>query len=378
MSQTEQVFQRKLSTGLLTVVSSHSKPLEHLFEIAERRNPKRAFLFVSKILGRHIPVKPSVMRTSYQSLAAKLPKDLPEPVLFIGMAETAVGLAAGVYQEAKKSLNASVLLTSTRHPIDGELICEFKETHSHATDHLIYWPKDPALAKRVKDAKSLILIDDEATTGNTFSNLYAALAGAGIKGIERLVALTLTDWSQDAVLKKIEGPKVSAISLIQGKWDWAPTPDALPPAMPNVNVTAKGTVEITAPQCWGRLGMDETACLIDHDEIHVTPSQKVLVLGTSEFVWQPFLFAEKLEQMGADVYFSSTSRSPIAIGHAIESAISFTDNYGLGIPNFIYNVAHQQFDCIFLCCETPAKSVDLALIKALGNVAKHVEVISYE
>ncbi|SUJ10842.1 phosphoribosyltransferase domain-containing protein [Shewanella morhuae] len=98
MSQTEQVFKRKLSTGELTVVSSHSTPLEQFFEIAERRNPKRAFLFVSKMLGRHIPIKPSVMRSSYQSIAAMLPIDLPGPVLFIGMAETAVGLAAGVYK----------------------------------------------------------------------------------------------------------------------------------------------------------------------------------------------------------------------------------------------------------------------------------------
>ncbi|WP_258866568.1 phosphoribosyltransferase domain-containing protein, partial [Shewanella morhuae] len=66
-------------------------------------------------------------------------------------------------------------------------MCEFKETHSHATDHLIYWPNDPVLAKRVEQAKSLVLIDDEATTGNTFTNLYAALVDAGMTGIERLV-----------------------------------------------------------------------------------------------------------------------------------------------------------------------------------------------
>ena len=41
--------------------------------------------------------------------------------------------------------------------------------------------------------------------------------------------------------------------------------------------------------------------------------------------------------------------SPLSpLVYAIESAISFTDNYGLGIPNFVYNVAHQQFDRI-LC-----------------------------
>ncbi|ENG7900496.1 adenine/guanine phosphoribosyltransferase, partial [Proteus mirabilis] len=55
-----------------------------------------------------------------------------------------------------------------------------------------------------------------------------------------------------------------------------------------------------------------------------------------------------------------------------------TDNYGLGIPNFVYNVAHQQFDRILLCCETPAESIDSQLIEALYKVAPIVEVISYD
>nr|QTX15015.1 Adenine/guanine phosphoribosyltransferases and related PRPP-binding proteins [Klebsiella pneumoniae] len=46
------------------------------------------------------------------------------------------------------------------------------------------------------------------------------------------------------------------------------------------------------------------------------------------------------------------------LSYAIQSAIAFSDNYGLGIPNYVYNVAHQQFDRILICCETPASSVD--------------------
>ncbi|MGL4922785.1 MAG: phosphoribosyltransferase domain-containing protein [Aeromonas veronii] len=377
MSNHEQVFQRKLSTGTVTVVSQQSAPLDDLFEIAERRNPKRAFLFVSKLLGRHIPIKPSVMRDSYKMLASRMPDDLSEPVLFIGMAETAVGLAAGVYQEASASLSESVFLTSTRHPVDGNLLCEFKENHSHATDHLIYWPEDPTLAERVEEAKTLVLIDDEATTGNTFANLYAALMDAGLDGIEHLVAVTLTDWSQDALMDKADVPALTSISLAQGLWSWEADPDATSPVMPSVSVTAKGAVDIVGPQCWGRLGMYETFCRIGL-HIEAAPTDKVLVLGTSEFVWQPFLLAEKLEKQGADVYFSSTSRSPIAIGHAIKSAITFTDNYGLGIPNFAYNIAHQRFDRIYLCCETPAESIDPQLLAELNAIASHVEIITYE
>ena len=60
------------------------------------------------------------------------------------------------------------------------------------------------------------------------------------------------------------------------------------------------------------------------------------------------------------------------------SAIAFSDNYGLGIPNYVYNVAHQQFDRILICCETPASSVDPRLLEALSAVAPTVEVITYE
>ncbi|EBW1656339.1 adenine/guanine phosphoribosyltransferase, partial [Salmonella enterica subsp. enterica serovar Typhimurium] len=69
---------------------------------------------------------------------------------------------------------------------------------------------------------------------------------------------------------------------------------------------------------------------------------------------------------------------PISTNFAIQSAITFTDNYGLGIPNFVYNVAHQQFDRILLCCETPTESIDSQLIEALNKVAPIVEVISYD
>ncbi|KJG82327.1 hypothetical protein RN23_21565, partial [Yersinia pestis subsp. microtus bv. Ulegeica] len=49
-----------------------------------------------------------------------------------------------------------VFLTSTRHPVDGDLLCEFKENHSHATDHLLYLPSDPVLRARLQRARSVV------------------------------------------------------------------------------------------------------------------------------------------------------------------------------------------------------------------------------
>jgi len=51
--------------------------LEDLLGFAQRINPKRAFLFVSKVLGRHIPVSPSIMRGAFTDLANLVPDNLP-------------------------------------------------------------------------------------------------------------------------------------------------------------------------------------------------------------------------------------------------------------------------------------------------------------
>ncbi len=47
-------------------------------------------------------------------------------------------------------------------------------------------------------------------------------------------------------------------------------------------------------------------------QVQVSPGENILVLGTGEFVWEPFLLAERLEAAGAQVVFSSTTRSPIS------------------------------------------------------------------
>lgn len=377
------VYQRTLTCGTLTVQPTGGTiPLDELFDIAERRNPKRAFLFVSKVLGRHIPVLPSVMRSVYQQLAQQFSTKLEGPVLFIGMAETAVGLGAGVFDELRSRFSDSVYLTSTRHPIDGDLLCEFKENHSHATDHLLYLPNDSELRRRVVQAKTVVLIDDEATTGNTFINLLAALVepnkseGVGLTQIKQVITLTLTDWSGSAITEKCPLP-VQTISLVQGDWDWQADPDAPIPIMPAVNITASGNFPIIGKQSWGRLGMSIPAGDLG-SQISTFSGEKLLVLGSGEFVWEPFLLAERMENQGADVKYSSITRSPISTSFAIKSAIAFTDNYGLGIPNYVYNVAHQHFDRILLCVETPKESVDPVLLTALGKVAPIVEVVCYE
>lgn len=354
-----------LKRGRLVVeVNASTFDPQALFSFAERRNPKRAFLFVSRVLGRHIPARPSLMADSFNALAAHIPSDLPGPVLVIGMAETAVGLGGGVHRALSQTRDDSVYLVSTRHPTGSELFARFEEEHSHASSHLLHLPQDPKTRELMLTARSLVLVDDEASTGNTFINLSKALAEAGLSNIERLVTATLTDWSQDAVRIAL-GQHVTSVSLLDGRYTFDEDPTAELPEMPEVGSVAQGDWPLDANRDWGRMGVREHLDTLAPD-LEVTPGERILVVGTSEFVWRPFLLAERLEKAGADVHFSSTSRSPIALGHAIDHALSFSDNYGLGIPNFLYNVAPGQFDRVLICSETPAAAVDPALISALN------------
>lgn len=366
----------ELSTGVISVCSDGQVDLSSLFEMAERNNPKRSFLFVSKVLGKHIPVTPSAMKASHQTLANKIPDQLPEPVLFIGMAETAVGLAAGVHREYTRSGRKACLVTSTRHPVDGELFCEFKENHSHATDHLIYLPQDPQQREQFLNARTLVLIDDEATTGNTFFNLYQALSAAGISQLSQVVTATLTNWSDNTLGARLDIP-TNEVSLVSGSWSWEPKPDAPVPVMPSVNVTARGLAPMAKQQNWGRLGCEHhQRTLVSH----YTPAggDKVLILGTGEFMWQPFMLGEHLEAAGAEVYLSSTTRSPISIGKAIKCGIAFSDNYGLGIANFMYNIFPDEYQHIILCTETPASFIDPKLCAYLSSGKATLEIAVHD
>ncbi|PCE29955.1 phosphoribosyltransferase domain-containing protein [Burkholderia ubonensis] len=355
----------QLMRGLLEVkVDDAVLPPSALFGFAERRNPKRAFLFVSKVLGRHIPVRPSVMSASFDSLAAEIPADLPGPVLVIGMAETAVGLGAGVHRALSATRPDTVYLVSTRHPLGTELFARFEEEHSHASAHLIHMPVEPEVRELMLQARSLVLVDDEASTGKTFVNLHRALVDAGLTKIERVVTCVLTDWSAGAVGKAI-GDSATSVSLMKGSYRFHEDASAPLPDMPDVGAVRVGEWRLSARNDWGRLGVRKVEDTLAPD-LRVAPGEKIIVIGTGEFVWRPFLLAERLKRAGADVHFSSTTRSPIAVGHAIEHALAFPDNYGLGIPNFLYNVKPGQFDRVLICTETPAQALPAELVEALG------------
>ncbi|MGP5272192.1 phosphoribosyltransferase domain-containing protein [Psychrobacter faecalis] len=400
-------YQTNSATAKDETKPSNHYQLEDLLGFAQRINPKRAFLFVSKVLGRHIPVAPSTMRHAFTDLANLVPDDLPEPILVIGMAETAVGLSAGVHQALQTRYPNALLLNSTRHAQhDGHheknshsLLTTFSEDHSHASQHLIYQSADKVTQAQLLASKTLIMVDDEASTGNTCVNVVTALRNAGLTELEQVHLTTLVDWSlsqnqadsaEDTIAIRLPNIDFHRHHLLSGAWTWTDAPNPEPITMPSVDTTEAGSHTLDDTGNWGRFptldstdGFDnyllnfQTAFKAFNKQAQFEKEQfdneqlpqRILVLGSNEFVWLPFLLAEWLETQAQNstVKFSALTRSPIALGGAITTMLSFSDNYGLGMTNFAYNVEPNDWDLIVLCVETSVDSVD-DMWQSLDNV----------
>ncbi|WP_245606417.1 phosphoribosyltransferase domain-containing protein [Streptomyces himastatinicus] len=146
--------------------------LPGLLGLALRRNPKRAHLLVSNVLGKHVPQRPAAVHGAGVALGREVRALLgDEPAaraVVLGYAETATGLGHSVAD----GLALAPYLHSTRRPVAGvPTVGGFEEEHSHATSHLLL-PEDPRL---LATDGPLVLVDDEFSTGRTVLNTIAAL-----------------------------------------------------------------------------------------------------------------------------------------------------------------------------------------------------------
>jgi len=347
-----------LSGGTLDIgVTAGDTDIDRLCGYASRENRKRRFLFVSKVLGKHWPVRPSVMRDVYQLLASHL-TDLPGPILFIGMAETATGLGQGIYDALLRQTGRDdvLFIHTTRYHTSRQAAFDFQEIHSHATDHLLYLPETELGKTIFASARSVVISDDEISTGTTILNLlnqYRKING-GIKEA-RLASLTnwLGDLRKQELTQALHPIKLKFADILQGNFTF--TANESFEISNEVDVRGGvGNKDRFFPINWGRFGVTGIPAIDFNcftDACAFSRKDRILILGSGEFTYPPFLFAEHLEKEGHDVFFQSTTRSPILRGNDISSIIRFTDNYGDGIPNFVYNVRREDYSRIVVCYE---------------------------
>ena len=314
--------------------------LPDALDFATRHNPRRRFLFVSRLLGRHLPTRPSQMRTAAAALAAELQATaLPEPCVFFGMAETATTLGQAVFREWHHGGGQGLYVDSTRRRTGEPLAFSFSEVHSHAQDHVVHLPTpedDPE--NLFGQARSIVIVDDEATTGRTAAQLLAAYEQWSGRKVPGHLAVLVHWRAEDA-----EHLPLRVHSLLAGRFEFTPAGEVDGSVVTSPNATQyipapRGTRHgLTAPQSspWVE-----------------APAGRVLVVGTGEYGFEPLLLAEQVEAGGGEAFLQATTRSPVAPGGAIGHVRRFPALSGEGYEEFLYNVPDDHtYDRVILCCE---------------------------
>ncbi|WP_030249084.1 phosphoribosyltransferase [Streptomyces violens] len=390
--------------------------LSELLGLALRRNPKRAHLLVSQVLGKHVPQRPAVVYEAGHGLGrrvrALLGDEAAARAVVLGYAETATGLGHSVAD----GLALATYIHSTRRPVPGvEQAGGFEEEHSHATSHLLL-PEDRAL---LTGDGPLVLVDDEFSTGRTVLNTIAALHARYPR--PRYVIVALTDMRSAADRAHLEkfaaelGARVDLVALAAGT-------AALP-----ADVLERGQALVaeygtepapTVPAARSgaaRVALEWPADLPDGGRHGFTPEHRarleaalpgmaariaaalgerglreearVLVLGNEELMYAPLRLACALDEaLPAEVRFSTTTRSPVLAvddpGYAIRTKLAFpahdrpADGPG---ERYAYNVAPgtdpgRRFDAVVALVDSAGDTPELhAPGGLLASLAAHTD-----
>ncbi|GAA3371022.1 phosphoribosyltransferase [Streptomyces sannanensis] len=383
--------------------------LSDLLGLALRRNPKRAHLLVSNVLGKHVPQRPSVVYGYGFALGLRV-RDLlggaaARSAVVLGYAETATGLGHSVAD----GLGPAPYLHSTRRPVEGVARAGgFEESHSHATSHLLL-PEDAAL---LAGEGPLVLVDDEFSTGNTVLNTIRALHERYPR--ERYVIVALIDMRSPrdrARLNAFAAEVGARIDLIATASGTVTLPEGVlekgQALVAQHEHAMSGASSADSPPGHGaravRVDLDWPAAVPDGGRHGFTPAhrdaleaalpdmakrissavggaRRVLVLGFEELMYAPLRLALALERAGADVRYSTTTRSPVLAvddpGYAIRTRIAFpahdapADGPG---DRYAYNVAGAGFDAVVAVVDSTADTPGLhAPGGLLDRLAAHV------
>ena len=142
--------------------------------LALRRNPRRAHLLVSALLGKHQPVPAAAVLDAATELGALVRAAVGgAPSYVVGFAETATALGHAVARVSGPGGGPAPYAHTTRRPLpDGLTGLSFQEEHSHAVEQLLAVADEDPLTD---PGRILVLVDDELSTGRTAVNAIAVL-----------------------------------------------------------------------------------------------------------------------------------------------------------------------------------------------------------
>ncbi|MFP3721012.1 phosphoribosyltransferase family protein [Niallia circulans] len=414
-------------------------PIEDFFKMAARINKRRAFLFVSRLLGKHLPIEPKkglltgfMLAARYEEIMtgkhspqkeklleiyhdSSLPfqdkpfiqKEVCNPII-IGFAETATALGHSFF----KAFKQASFFHTTREKINELVpIISFEEEHSHATSHRCYVKTDILANNR-----EIILVDDELTTGKTAINIIRDLHRNYPR--DKYTVASILDWRSNKwqlemkALEKELQITVQSVSLLKGSFELVGEQINLTPKMERL-VTNEGnpsieyiSLENYVKDCivpltssnlagernsfryikdTGRFGIHTEEGTDDWIKEAAKMLKKKrrgtsLCVGTGEFMYIPMKLASF---MGEDISYQSTTRSPIyphdEEHYGAQTAYCFANPEDKEIVNFLYNVKPNQYDDIFLFFERNVKEDSLKeLLAALKAVqVKKINIVYF-
>jgi hypothetical protein len=226
----------------------------------------------------------------------------------------------------------------------AEFLARFEEAHSHASTHLVQL-EGAEVVPLVRAARTLVVVDDEASSGETFLNAIEAVSSA-LTEIAAAQTCCITDWSSGAYCDRARVPTATS-SLLSGRLAWTSDPEFETPALaPATN--RPGFAPATGMR--SRTGLLEPERAL-RNPITARLGERVLVLGDGEHGFEALLAAEDVEAAGGIAAVQCISRSPALLGHAVESISSFSDSYGSGAPCFLYNLLGHRPDRILILAE---------------------------
>ena len=356
--------------------------LDDLIVMGKRiNNEKRNFLFISKVLGKHIEAKPSVCKEIGCKLAGLIFNKEEkgesyknnEKICVLGFAETATGLGMAV----ASYIQNSYYLTTTREDIkEIKSILKFEEEHSHATTHKCF----PLDKDKLINSEKIILVDDEITTGKSMINIIKELKE--VTNAKKFIIVSILDWRNeehrkvyDDLVNK-ENINVEVLSLISGDIKIKDTTTYMDNndnvindttdvlnynALDRIDLKTNYEKEVESYLLHtGRFGVDfneiqalESKCEDIANKLQelVESNEKILVLGHGENIYIPCRIASYIN---GDVYFKSTTRSPIYCddvdGYPIKEKHVF---YHKGIKYYFYNKSEieKKYDKVILITE---------------------------
>lgn len=364
------------------------KPVEDVIKMAKRHNnPKRDFLFVNTLLGKHIAVQGRDALMMHRALGDKVYELFKEKgwedkkVLLVGFAETATALAQNImfyslrFKE-KFPLNVVGYTQTTREELPSNQYTNiaFEEEHSHATSQKLYFDKE-------LDYDVVLFVEDEITTGNTILNFISQFEKHQ-SGKDYAVA-SILNWQNDKDARTFSEKGVEVAFLVRGKMKTELPSFSIKEGkeydlyQDEVNYKANLSLrnnprlpmtveEFSEYVTFGDNKDKEFSKLISLKD----SKKKTLIIGTEENMFVPIFFAIIID---ADV--KATTRSPIESsledGYPISSRLKLNSAYESGRVTYLYDMDlgdYEQF-VIFVEEESPVFEDELTkFLSTYGEV----------